>query len=118
MMHQLLRYDCLDDRREVHRLLQLLHPRQAVAWLDRQCQRAAHPHGSRPAPARKMEPRVREAELKGGQHHYRLCTELFFDFWTLASQYGIDMDVAVRELEELVQCRHRSASPSFALRAL
>jgi hypothetical protein len=103
-MHQLLRYDCLDDRREVHRLLQLLHPRAAVAWLDRQCRRAQHPHGdARPAPARKMEPRVREAERRGGEWAYRLATEVYFDFWTLASQYGIDMDRAVKELEAAVR---------------
>lgn len=107
-MNQLLRYDCLDDRREVHRLLQLLHPRAAVAWLDRQCRRAAHPHGgSRPAPARRMEPRVRAAELRGGEWAYRLATEVYFDFWTLASQYGISMDVATRELEELVRRQRR-----------
>jgi hypothetical protein len=103
-MHQLLRLDNLDDRREVHRLLQLLHPRAAVRWLDRQCRKARHPHGeTRPGPSRRMGPRVAEAVRRGGEWQYRLATEIYFDFWILASQYGIDMDAATRELEEMTR---------------
>lgn len=98
-----LALDNLDDRREVHRLLQVLHPRLAVRWLDRQCRRVKGPHGSRPAPARKMAGRVADAEKFGGERHYRLATELYLDFWVLCSQFGLDADAATRELEEMAR---------------
>lgn len=103
-VNQLLRYDTLDDRREVHRMLQLLHPRKVIAWLDAQCRKVTNgAHGKRPAPARSMEPKVAEAERRGGDWHYRLATEVYFDWWMMATQYSIDMDAGARELEALTR---------------
>jgi hypothetical protein len=109
---QVFQYDTLDDRREIHRLLQLLHPQKAVEWLNRQCTKCKGPHGTGPKAARKMGPRVEEAIRRGGDSHYRLATEIFFDFWVLAMQWGIDMDAAAKELEEMT--RRPGAPPSPA----
>lgn len=99
-----LSLDTRDDRREIHRLLQLLHPRDCLRWLARQC-RKARPvaHGTRPAPSRKMLERVRMAEIYGAERHYRLATEVYGDFWSLCMQYGLDADAATRELEALAR---------------
>lgn len=85
-------------------MLQLLHPRKAIAWLESQCQKVKNgPHGKRPTPARSMMPRVAEAERRGGDYHYRLATEIYFDWWMAATQYGIDMDQGAKELEEMTK---------------
>lgn len=103
----LLHFDTLDDRREIHRLLQLLHPKLAVEWLDRQCKKVTAWQGSRPGPSKRMAARIEDAIRRGGEYHYRLATEVYFDAWMLASQYGIDLGSATKELEEAVkrQCR-------------
>lgn len=100
---QIFHYDTLDDRREIHRLLQLLHPHRCIAWLDRQCQRCVGPHGTRPSPSKKMAERVKDAVIFGGDRHYKLATEIYFDFWMLAVQNGLDMDLATKDLEEMVK---------------
>jgi hypothetical protein len=99
----LIQYDNLDDRKEIHRLLQILHPATAVRWLDRQCQKVSGPHGSRPGPSLKMRPRVEAAITYGGERHYRLATEIYLDLWVLASQYGLDLGAATKELEALAR---------------
>ena len=103
---QFLVYDTLDDRREIHTLLQKLHPRKAVAWLDRLCRKAAV-HGTRPGPSRAMMGRVEEAVRKGGEPHRRLVNEIYMDVWMLCSQHGLAIDDAVRGLEELVRRQGR-----------
>lgn len=110
MKPPIIQYDDLDTRREIHRLLQLVHPRVAAKWLDRQCQRVAG-SGHRPAPGRKMMPRVKEAILHGGERHYRLATEIYMDVWMLAAQYDLDIDAAARELEELASGPNSRLAP-------
>ena len=103
---QFLAYDTLDDRREIHTLLARLHPRDALAWLETLCKRCAA-HGSRPGPSRGMLARAGEAARKGGEAHRRLVNEIYGDVWMLASQHGLELDGAVRLLEELARRRGR-----------
>jgi hypothetical protein len=98
----LIQYDTLDDRREIHRLLQLLHPHAAIRWLDRLCAKCVF-NGTRPSPARTMAKRVEDAIIFGGERHFRLATELYFDVMMMASQFGLDLGPPTRELEELVR---------------
>lgn len=106
-MSSLLKLDTLDDRREIHRLLQVLHPAKAVAWLERQCAKVQH-HGTRPSVSRRTLANVPAAIRFGGERHYRLATELYFDVWFLASQHGLDLDTALRDLTEIVRRQHLS----------
>lgn len=106
MSKALLKLDTLDDRREIHRLLQLLHPAKGVAWLERQCRKVVALHGTRPTVARKTRAQVPEAVRLGGERHYRLATDIYFDVWFLASQYGLDMEQATKDLEETVKRQH------------
>jgi hypothetical protein len=101
---QFLVYDTLDDRREIHTLLSKLHPRVAVCWLDKLCKRATI-HGARPGPSRAMWARVEVAERKGGDAAARLANEIYGDVWMLCSQHGLNIDDAIRQLEELVRRR-------------
>lgn len=102
----LLKLDTLDDRREIHRLLQVLHPAKCIAWLESQCQKVDH-HGTRPTVGKRTRAQVPDAVKFGGERHYRLATDIYFDVWFLASQHGLDIDVAVRELEEIVRRQGR-----------
>ncbi|WP_020475751.1 hypothetical protein [Zavarzinella formosa] len=95
-------YDTLDDRREIHTLLSRLHPRMAVNWLEKLCLKAVV-HGARPGPSRAMRERVEMAIRKGGEHHRRLVNEIYMDVWMLCSQHGLNIDEAVRNLEELAK---------------
>lgn len=99
---QFLTYDTLDDRREIHTLLSRLHPFTAIRWLDQLCQQI-NIHGSRPGPSRAMRQRAIEAARKGGEHHRRLVNEIYMDVWMICSQYGLDIDQAVKRLEEMVK---------------
>lgn len=110
MKPPIIQYDDLDTRREIHRLLQLVHPRTAVEWLDRQCQKVGR-EGSRPAPGRKMMPRLKAAIVRGGEMHYRLATEIYMDVWMLAAQYDLDIDDAARDLERLARGPNSRLAP-------
>lgn len=104
----LLALDTLDDRRELHRLLELLHPRRRVAFL-RHCCETVKPKakGLEPRPARAMRPRVDLAVRLGGEYDRRLATEIYLDLLGLAANYGLDLATAAVELESWVR---RSAS--------
>ncbi len=99
---KLAQYDTLDDRREIHRLLQLVDPRIGVLWLKRQCDKCQH-GTTKPGPSRRMAERVAEAVRRGGEWHFRLATEIYLDAWALAGQYQIDMGQAAKELEEMAK---------------
>ena len=102
MKPSIIQYDNLDDRKEIHRLLQLLHPRAALRWLDRLCQQCEH-NGTRPAPNAAMKLRAEDAVIFGGERHYRLATEIYMDVMMTASQFNVDLGPPTRELEELVR---------------
>lgn len=109
----MIQYDTLDDRREIHRMLQLLHPQKMIAWLDCQCRKVETKSGARPTPSPKMASRVREAIIRGGDAQYRLATEVYFDLWAMSVQYGLDLTQATKELEMAVRSKPPIVSPSF-----
>lgn len=79
-----LRLDTLDDRREIHRLLDRLPPGRRLAFLQWCCRQVPHP--------------VNVAHRSTGS-----TFEVFFDLWKLGHQYELDMDAAARRLESLVR---------------
>ena len=99
-------YNTKDDRQEIHNLLGKLAPLEAVKWLDSVCQLAAF-RGARPGPSKAMRARAERAHIKGGQLHERLVNEIYGDLWILSSQHGLDLDLAVKNLEELVRRKGR-----------
>lgn len=107
MSNSLLKLDTLDDRREIHRLLQLLHPAKCAAWLERQCRKIPLAHGTRPTVGKRTRAAVPEAVKFGGERHYRLATDIYFDVWFLVSQHGLDIDSLTKDLEETVKRQNR-----------
>ncbi len=104
-----LALNTLDDRRELDRLLARLPPRRRVAFLARCCGRAAVPHSAtRPGVRHDTWARVPSAE-RDDEADRRLTTEVYFDLWCLAMQYGLDLRQAALDLEAEVKafCRGR-----------
>lgn len=83
-----LQFDNLDDRREILHLLHKLAPAERVrflAWCCGQCRpKGATYHGP-------------SARTKGH------ALEIFFDVWLLAVQDGLNLDRALKKLEEVVR---------------
>lgn len=105
-------FDNLDDRSEIHRMLQLLHPVKGVQWLEMMCKRCkVGPKGEYPRPRKNMWDKAREAALKGNPYHFRLATEIYFDLWDLANQYGLDLAKAILDLRVRMKSKN-FASPS------
>lgn len=104
---QFLVYNTLDDRREIHSLLSRLPPLLALRWLEQLCLKAKH-HGTHPGPSRSMRERAFIAERKGGEFHRRFVNEVYMDVWMVCSQYNLNIDDAVRNLEALVRKASRN----------
>lgn len=97
--------DTLDDRREVHHLLDLLSPTERLAFLDWCCNQVKGKNKINPVPSlRRMGPRVQEA-MRHEDYAERLTVEIFFDFWNLANTYGLDVVKATAELERRVKAK-------------
>lgn len=100
---ELSAYDTLDDRREVYYLLARLPPRRRVEWLANACRGAVipktktRPHVSAATWARADEA-MRDDSLDEG-----LTVEVFFDFWTMAANYGLDVAAALEVLVRMAR---------------
>jgi hypothetical protein len=84
-----LNLDNLDDRREVHQLLERLSPAARVeflAWACRQCT----------LPNSRIHPQVSRRTVG-------TALEVYFDLWILAVDYHLDMQAVVNELAERVR---------------
>lgn len=100
-----LQYDSLSDRKEIFYLLEQLHPRRRLEWLNWCCQKSAVPNSSvRPGVSQAMRERLPLA-LKDDSASEKFSVECYLDSWNLARQYELDMDAAV---ERLVQMARRS----------
>lgn len=102
---ELRAYDALDDRREIYYLLARLPPRRRVQWLARTCRGAFIPRTkTRPHVSAKTWARADEA-MKDDSLDEGLTTEVFFDFWTMAANYGLDVSAALLALVEMTSGR-------------
>lgn len=99
----LLQLDNLDDRREITVLLRKLHPRDRLRFLADCCQRVTvKKAGTCPGIRRDMRQRCKAA-TRSDEADRRLTTEVYFDLWALASQYGLDLEAAAVRLEGFVR---------------
>lgn len=97
--------DTLDDRREIHRLLSALSPRERVAYLHWCCKQVYMPNTRiNPTPSVRMLPRVSDAQ-RSGLYEDRLTMEIYFDWWRLANSYKLDVRKAAEELERRVRAK-------------
>lgn len=87
-----LAFDNLDDRREMQYLLEKLSPSRRILFLQWACTQCRG--GLKPRPSR---------ATKGD------AIEVFFDLWSLAFQYELDLDQITRELERFVSRPSSSA---------
>lgn len=100
-----LALDTLDDRREIHRLLETLPPRRRVAFLRWCCARAVLPKsGTRPGVSKKTERLARQAG-RDREADRRLSLDCYFDVWSLAAQYELDLAAVLERLVALVRGR-------------
>lgn len=98
-----LQYDNLSDRKEVFYLLEQLHPRRRLEWLDWCCAKSAVPNSHvRPGISRAMRERLPLA-MRDDSASEKLSVECFLDCWNLARQYELDVDVAVDRLVQMVR---------------
>lgn len=100
---ELRTYDTRDDRREVYYLLARLPPRRRVEWLERACRGAFLPRTkTRPHVSAKTWQRADEA-MRDDSLDEGLTTEVFFDFWTMAANYGLDVAAALEVLVRMAK---------------
>jgi len=91
-------YDSVDDRREIYYLLARLPPRRRVEWLSYVCKGAFIPNSrTRPHVSPKTWARAEQAERDDSLDE-GLTTEVFFDFWTMVANYGLDVAAALEVL--------------------
>lgn len=89
MKKAILYHDTLDDKREMHALLDRLTPRRRLQWLHYCCQHCAlngsdkHPH---------VDPA-----------HTGNAMECFFDAWLLVQYYNLDLQAALSRLVDLAK---------------
>lgn len=81
------RFDNIDDRREILRLIGRLSVRTRLIWLQWCCQYAI----------------PRDLQIRPGvaANHTGLAAECFLDLWRLCTQYELDIDRALRQLIRL-----------------
>jgi len=100
---QMIQFDNLDDRRELHRLLLRLPPRRKLEFLRWACQQASLTPGctTKPQPGHETVELARRAMQRPGDEtlNERLSLEIFYDVFALASQWEFSLDAAARELE-------------------
>lgn len=95
--------DNKDDRREVYADLARLSPLRRVEWLSRACRLAllprtrTSPHVS-PKTVARAKAAMSDDSLDAG-----LTTEIFFDFWTMAANYNLDVPKALDLLVTMVR---------------
>lgn len=103
MKPEYLIHDNLMDRREIFYLLEKLSPYNRLKFLDRCCHKARIPNSPiRPGISRAMQSRLPLA-MKDDSASEKLSIEVFMDIWSLAIQYELNMDEALRDLEDLVR---------------
>lgn len=95
--------DTKDDRREVFQLLAKLPPSRRVEWLSRACKLALLPR-TRTSPHVSPKTMVRAKAAMGDDSlDAPLTTEIFFDFWTMAANYNLDVPKALEVLVGMVR---------------
>ena len=100
---ELRAFDSLDDRREIYYLLARLPPRRRVQWLAHACSGAVIPQSrTRPHVSPKTWARA-EACQRDDSLDEGLTTEVFFDFWTMAANYGLDVAKAIEALVRMAR---------------
>lgn len=92
--------DTLDDRREIHQMLDRLPPPKRVEFLGWCCSQVKG--GLRPTPSRRMTPTMNTAK-RDDSASQKLSLDIYFDFWALVTQYGLDPQKAAVELERRVK---------------
>lgn len=93
----------LDDRREIHRLLEHLHPYKRLRFLNWCCASAVVPNSAtRPGILPAMRQRAELARIDGEMDR-RLATEAYMDCIGLAAQYGMDLGEVVKTLEQFAK---------------
>ena len=103
----LKKYNTLDDRREITRLLETLPPSRRLAFLQHCCRIATLPNSPhRPFVLRETIDLTARARWDS-QADAQLTTSIYFDLWMLATQYQFDLDRAVMELEAWGRGRER-----------
>lgn len=86
-----LQFDTLDDRRELHHLLERLQPRHRLRFLAWACRQVTLPSsGIHPVVSRRST---------------GLAMEVYYDLWYLAIQHNLDLDAATSRLVEMVRQR-------------
>jgi hypothetical protein len=96
MKPPILQLDTLDDRREVHQLLERLPPARRLQWLQWCCDRVTGPHGDK---------------IKVAPHSTGGAMEVFLDFWQLVNNYDLDPVPMVVRLEAAVRRSGGRPSP-------
>lgn len=89
MKPKYLQLDTLDDRREIHHMLEKLPPAKRIAWLSWCCQQVTLPNST-------LHPRVAKKTMG-------LAIEIYYDAWMMAVSFGLDMDRAAVKLTEMVR---------------
>ncbi len=94
--------DNRDDRHEIMRMLDSLHPRKRVAWLEWCCKNAVFSKTKIvPLVSKKTWQLMREV-LKEGREH-RLSYSIMTDFFTLLIQYNLQRDQALARLQDMTK---------------
>lgn len=103
MRKQLIAVDNLDDRREIHRLLRRLPPRDKIMFLHWACKQATlGKGGNHPAVSHETIEHAREA-VKSDAWDERLTFECEMDLWYLSEQYDFSLDTALGKLVEMAK---------------
>lgn len=104
-MTKMLALDTVDDRREIRRLLDFMHPVERwdfLDWCATQCETIS---GKRPGiirTAREQE-RLREAIRVGGEADCQLSNECYVHIWQLHVAWKLDLDATLAKLIELAR---------------
>lgn len=105
MKPEFLSYDNLDDRKELHYLLNKLHPVRRLAFLRWCCARATLPGAkSHPEPSHTMYP-LTELACRDDSASKRLTMEIYQDIWRISCQYQFPIHRACAKLVEMVRAR-------------
>ena len=104
---QVLQYDNLDDRREIHQLLARLPPVERVRFDVWCCARASLPHFKHKPEVMAKTWRLAELARWDSSADERLTYEVWMDLWQISINYQFSLDVAVIELASRVRhfCR-------------
>lgn len=87
--------DTLDDRREMHALIERLPPPRRLAYLRWCCAQTGQ---------------IGYHQAKVDPWHSARSMEVYFDVWALHTQYGLNLDKALEKLVEIVRGRQGKAN--------